>query len=76
VPSFRVLFDRYQLRDVALRVVGVGSVGTYCEAALFTDDLEEPLFLQLKEAAPRYWSNTPARVGSPITASVWWWANA
>ncbi len=49
-PPFRVLFDRYQLRDVALKVVGVGSVGTYCEAALFTDDLEEPLFLQLKEA--------------------------
>ena len=49
-PSFRVLFDRYQLRDFALKVVGVGSVGTYCEAALFTDDLEEPLFLQLKEA--------------------------
>jgi uncharacterized protein (DUF2252 family) len=49
-PAFRVLFDRYQLRDIALKVVGVGSVGTYCEAALFTDDLEDPLFLQLKEA--------------------------
>jgi len=54
-PSFRVLFDRYQLRDVALKVVGVGSVGTYCEAALFTDDLEEPLFLQLKEARASVW---------------------
>ena len=49
-PAFRVLFDRYQLRDIALKVVGVGSVGTYCEAALFTDGLEDPLFLQLKEA--------------------------
>jgi uncharacterized protein (DUF2252 family) len=49
-PSVRVLFDRYRLRDVALKVVGVGSVGTYCEAALFTDAQGEPLFLQLKEA--------------------------
>ena len=49
-PPFRVLFNRYRLRDVALKVVGVGSVGTYCEAALFTDGVGQPLFLQLKEA--------------------------
>jgi hypothetical protein len=26
----RVLFDRYHIEDVALKVVGIGSVGTHC----------------------------------------------
>lgn len=46
----RVLFDRYRLVDVAVRVVGVGSVGTRCYVALFMADGESPLFLQMKEA--------------------------
>ena len=50
LPAYRVLFDRYELRDIALKVVGIGSVGTYCEAALFTDPENAPLFLQIKEA--------------------------
>jgi len=49
-PAYRVLFDRYTLRDIALKVVGIGSVGTYCEIALFTDSENDPLFLQVKEA--------------------------
>jgi len=50
LPAYRVLFDRYELQDIALKVVGIGSVGTYCEAALFTDPENAPLFLQIKEA--------------------------
>ena len=50
LPAYRVLFDRYELRDIALKVVGIGSVGTYCEVALFTDAENDPLFLQVKEA--------------------------
>ncbi|MBR8008550.1 DUF2252 domain-containing protein [Burkholderia vietnamiensis] len=46
----RALFDSYELVDVAIRVVGVGSVGTRCYEALFMADGECPLFLQLKEA--------------------------
>jgi len=46
----RALFDRYELVDVAIRVVGIGSVGTRCYVALFMADGECPLFLQLKEA--------------------------
>ena len=46
----RVLFDRYRLIDAAVRVVGVGSVGTRCYVALFVADGESPLFLQVKEA--------------------------
>ena len=46
----RVLLDRYQLEDIAAKVVGVGSVGTRCAVALFTASADDPLFLQVKEA--------------------------
>ena len=47
------LLRRYRLVDVALKVVGVGSVGTRCYVALFEGrDREDPLFLQIKEALP------------------------
>ncbi len=46
----RLLLDRFEVRDFALKVVGVGSVGTRCFVALLVSDVEEPLFLQVKEA--------------------------
>jgi uncharacterized protein (DUF2252 family) len=46
----RVLFDRYQFCDVAIKVVGVGSVGTFCMIALFMTREDDPIFLQVKEA--------------------------
>ncbi len=46
----RALFDRYQLVDIAMKVVGVGSVGTRCAVALFMAGDADPLFLQIKEA--------------------------
>jgi len=46
----RALFDRFEMVDMAMRVVGVGSVGTRCYEALFMADGESPLFLQVKEA--------------------------
>lgn len=48
----QVLFDRYRLTDTALKVVGVGSVGTRAAIALFEDGDREPLILQMKEANP------------------------
>jgi uncharacterized protein (DUF2252 family) len=48
----RLLFDRYQLNDVAAKVVGVGSVGTRCFVALFSTADGHPLLLQIKEALP------------------------
>jgi uncharacterized protein (DUF2252 family) len=48
--SYRALLDRYQLRDAAMKVVGVGSVGTSCWVLLFTAGEGDPLFLQVKEA--------------------------
>ncbi len=46
----RVLFDRYQLVDFAVKAVGIGSVGTLCMVALFISMTGRPLFLQIKEA--------------------------
>lgn len=46
------LLDRYRLVDVALKVVGVGSVGTHCGVALLLDNNNDPLLLQYKEARP------------------------
>jgi uncharacterized protein (DUF2252 family) len=44
------LLRRFELVDVAIKVVGVGSVGTRCAVALLMADDEDFLFLQLKEA--------------------------
>jgi len=46
------LFDRYSLIDDAIKVVGVGSVGTRCAIALYAADDHDPLLLQIKEAVP------------------------
>jgi uncharacterized protein (DUF2252 family) len=46
----RVLFNRFHFRDLALKVVGVGSVGTMCGVALFMAGDKDPLFMQVKEA--------------------------
>jgi uncharacterized protein (DUF2252 family) len=46
----RVLLDRYRLVDFALKVVGIGSVGTRCYVALLMSDENHPLMLQFKEA--------------------------
>jgi uncharacterized protein (DUF2252 family) len=48
----RVLLDRYQRKDLAIKVVGVGSVGTFCAVMLLMADVDDPLFLQIKEAGP------------------------
>ena len=51
----RYLLDqyRYELADIARKVVGVGSVGTRCWIMLMLGrDESDPLFLQMKEAGP------------------------
>jgi uncharacterized protein (DUF2252 family) len=50
--SVRVLFDRYRLEDWAVKVVGIGSVGTRCLVGLFFSAEGHALFLQFKEACP------------------------
>jgi uncharacterized protein (DUF2252 family) len=46
----RLLIDRYAIKDHAIKVVGVGSVGTFCAIALLMASETDPLFLQVKEA--------------------------
>ena len=46
----RILFDRFTPVDAAVKVVGVGSVGTRCYVVLFLAAPDDPLFLQVKEA--------------------------
>jgi uncharacterized protein (DUF2252 family) len=46
----RVLLQRYSLKDVAFKAVGIGSVGTFCAIALLVSGGGAPLLLQIKEA--------------------------
>ncbi|HEV8050743.1 MAG TPA: DUF2252 domain-containing protein [Thermoplasmata archaeon] len=64
----RVLLDRYELVDIAQKVVGVGSVGTDCSVLLLLgdSDVADPLFLRLKEAVASVFEPYagPSRFGS------------
>jgi hypothetical protein len=46
----RMLLQRYRLVDVAMKVVGIGSVGRSCWIALMMSGGNIPLLLQIKEA--------------------------
>jgi hypothetical protein len=48
--SYQSLLDRYEIKDAAIKVVGIGSVGTVCWVLLFMAGDDDPLFLQVKEA--------------------------
>jgi uncharacterized protein (DUF2252 family) len=50
LPERRRLAEHYELADLALKVVGVGSVGTFCAIGLFMTADGEHLFLQVKQA--------------------------
>lgn len=47
----RILLDRYQLDDFAVKAVGIGSVGTRCFVILLFSEENDPLILQVKEAS-------------------------
>jgi uncharacterized protein (DUF2252 family) len=46
----RLLLQRFDIMDVAMKVVGVGSVGTRCGVILLMGGDDDPLVLQIKEA--------------------------
>jgi hypothetical protein len=48
--SYRALLDRFEAKDAAVKVVGVGSVGTLCWVILLMASEGDPLFIQVKEA--------------------------
>jgi uncharacterized protein (DUF2252 family) len=47
--DLKALLNRYEVKDVAIKVVGVGSVGTRCAILLMMAGDDDPLFLQVKE---------------------------
>jgi uncharacterized protein (DUF2252 family) len=70
-PQYRDLVGRYTLRDRALKVVGIGSVGTLCAIGLFASGDGAPLLLQVKEAqdsvlAPFTGGPAPRRQGERV----------
>jgi uncharacterized protein (DUF2252 family) len=50
VPEMQFLLKRYSVVDYAMKVVGVGSVGTRCAIVLYSADDHDPLLIQIKEA--------------------------
>jgi uncharacterized protein (DUF2252 family) len=50
IPARRLLLDRFEMVDYAVKVVGVGSVGTFCGIVLLMSGNGDPLFLQFKQA--------------------------
>jgi uncharacterized protein (DUF2252 family) len=50
--DLQLLFGAYELKDLAIKVVGLGSVGTRCAVALLMANDEDALILQIKEARP------------------------
>ena len=50
IPARRLLLNRFEMVDYAMKVVGVGSVGTFCGILLLMSGNGDPLFLQFKEA--------------------------
>ncbi|HVA04995.1 MAG TPA: DUF2252 domain-containing protein [Acidimicrobiales bacterium] len=65
----RTLLERFELVDLASKVVGVGSVGTRCFVALFMSDLGDPLFLQVKEAGRSLVAASVPRRPAPTAAA-------
>ena len=49
-PDRRRLLDRFVMKDIAFKAVGVGSVGTFCCIGLLMTGDNEPMFLQIKQA--------------------------
>lgn len=68
----RMLLGRYHLADVAQKVVGVGSVGTACSVMLLMGDpdVEDPLFLQLKQAMGPFSNRMPVRASTRTAPSA------
>jgi uncharacterized protein (DUF2252 family) len=48
--DLRLLLARYELADIAYKIVGIGSVGTTCAILLLATPDGAPLLLQLKQA--------------------------
>lgn len=66
----RVLYDRFHFCDLAIKVVGVGSVGTRCAVILLMAADNDPLFLQVKEARAHARSGDAALIAGYMGANA------
>ena len=69
-PAYQSLLDRYELRDAAIKVVGIGSVGTSCWVLLFMASEATRCSCRSRRRGPRSWSRTRGRACSRTTASA------
>ena len=68
----RQLLERFEIVDMARKVVGVGSVGTRAFIVLLQGrDAEDPLFLQVKEATASVLEDHLPRAATSSPASGW-----
>jgi hypothetical protein len=56
--NYRVLLNRFRFNDFAVKVVGVGSIGTMCLLSLFMAADNGPLFLSSSETGQRLCAGT------------------
>jgi len=64
-PECQVVARRYAVIDFAMKVVGVGSVGTHCWVALLEGrDADDQIILQMKEATPSVLARHVRDIGS------------
>ena len=63
------LLDHFELRDIAIKVVGVGSVGTWCGILLLLAGERIRLSSRLRKRAHRCSKLTPERASTPTTAN-------
>jgi uncharacterized protein (DUF2252 family) len=68
----RMLFDRFKVADVAVKVVGVGSVGTRCLVVLFSPPPTIRCFCSSRRPALRYSNAIPGIGPCRTTASASW----
>ena len=64
--------DHYEIKDIAAKVVGVGSVGTRCGILLLMADNDDALFLQVKEARTSVLELTPVKACIQTAAKELW----
>ena len=68
----RRLLERFQIVDMARKVVGVGSVGTRAFIVLLQGrNAHDPLFLQVKEATASVLEAFLPQAATSCTASAW-----
>ena|SRR5437762_12164605 len=72
-PDRLRLLNRFTLKDLAFKAVGVGSVGTFCCVALFMTLMASRCFFSSSRLSIRYWSGSAASLAiTEIRAGGWW----